>query len=252
MMLSRGVIYLSLGALCYSLGSLSFAKSGAQSSQISTWVGIIGSPTCILLLALDNSFKPTENLKNVDLYLSLLNGFVFGGAAIFLHFWSLEYILPADNNMVVVFFHICSSVIFQMLEDKRFPSVLTFFSVLFGFIGTFFVCNPKDLLTKNILEVDNLKGVALVALAGVSFACMYANIRRFQNIPPPWTSLGAALGNFASGLTSYNPWRVTSQQQCANMPRLLALLAAVFQTTTLCSNLKGRCTYDKRVSGKSL
>ena len=83
----QSVTLLSLGALCYSLGSLTFAKSGALSSQINTWVGLLGIPLCIILLSLDRKFSPLNYCRDMSLYLSLLNGFVFGGAAIFLHFW---------------------------------------------------------------------------------------------------------------------------------------------------------------------
>ena len=237
--MNKGVLYLSSGALCYSLGSLSFSKSGAQSSQINTWVGLIAIPVCILILSLNTHFSPFSRRRSPDLYLSILNGFLFGGAAIYLHFWSLEYLLPSDNNMVVVAFFICSSVVFQIIEEKRMPSILTFASVLLGILGTFFVCNPTDLFTKNILELDNIKGVCLVALAGISFGFLYSSVRRYNSVPPVWICLGAAFGNLASGLTSYNPWSDASMQSCDPFPRILALMASVFQSTTLCSNLTG-------------
>ena len=187
---AQGLALLSSGALCYSTGSLCFAKSAAQSSQVNTWVGILGTPFCIFLLSLDKEFSPIDYITDPKLYLCLLNGILFGGAAIVLHFWSLEFILPSDNNMIVVFFHIVGSILMQFLEDRQIPSLLTFVSVVLGFIGTFFVCNPKDLFTKNILEAENMKGVVLVALAGLSFAAMYGNSRKFGKISPIWSVLG--------------------------------------------------------------
>ena len=160
----RGVTLLSLGAFVYSFGALSFAKLGTKSSVVNTWVGILGTPTCIILLSIDKSFSVSQHVRDIQLYFCFMSGFIFGGTAIFCSFWSLEFILPSDNNMIVVFFHIVGSLFMQFREDGKFPKDgLTFLSILLGFVGTFFICNPKDIFTKNIMELHSIKGGKLNA-----------------------------------------------------------------------------------------
>ena len=159
----RGVTLLSLGAFVYSFGALSFAKLGTKSSVVNTWVGILGAPSCIILLSIDKNFSVSQYVRDIQLYFCFMSGFIFGGTAIFCSFWSLEFILPSDNNMIVVFFHIVGSLFMHFREDGKFPKDgLTFLSILLGFVGTFFICNPEDIFTKNIMELHSIKGGKLI------------------------------------------------------------------------------------------
>ena len=129
----------------------------------------------------------------------------------------------------------------QFVEDHQIPSFLTFISIALGLTGTAFVCNPQDLMSKNILQLENLKGVALVAMAGLCFAAMYGNSRRFPKISPIWSCFGLVFGILTCGLVSYRPWRVnTNQANCQSFYlHLLALAASAFQVMSLGFNLTG-------------
>ena len=54
--------------------------------------------------------------------------------------------------MVGVFVILVMSVFMQSFEDKRCPTILTLMSMLLGIIGTIFICNPKQIVSSDILR----------------------------------------------------------------------------------------------------
>ena len=229
-MLSKGILFLFTSSLCYSASCLAFVVSEANSAQVTTWVGILGLPITTALLSLEKSFKPKKLYRNKDLYLSIVSAFFFGGFGIWVNFHSLKYILPSDNNMVSIFIILVMSVTMQAIEDKIFPTILTLFSVLLGIIGTVFICNPKQILSSEILSSGTLKGVIFAALSGSSLTIMYSNVRRFHTISPTLSCLGMMIGNFTFGITSYRPF--SGETSCAITSLIMSLIAAGAQSLT--------------------
>ena len=196
---NRGIICLLLNALFYSTSSLTFVKSGFLAAQFLFWLGLFGTTFGIVVLSFDKSFDLSTQFRDKQVYFSLLNAAVFGSAALYFHFWSLEYLLPADNNMVGVFFALLTAVILQSFEDKKCPTLLTVISVSLGITGTAFICDPITLLTQNISQNTTLKGVIICAFDGVFLSLLYSNARKFDRVTPCWSSFGFMFGNLIVG-----------------------------------------------------
>ena len=235
---TQGVIFLLINAFSISSASLLFVTSGREPAQIITWVGLFGAPLSLTLLSTEKSFNPVKLCKMKQFYLSILSASLFGSIAIGFHFWSLEFILPSDNNMVGVFFSLFTSVILQSFEDRKRPTLLTIVSVFFGFIGTVVICDPRTLFTDRILDFRTIKGVTICAISGTCFACLYSNIRRFPKMPPEWTCLWLMVGNISFGMISYRPL-AADYQTCSKLAMILSAGSSILQALASIFGLKG-------------
>ena len=235
---NRGIIWLLINVICYSAASLGFVKTGFNSSLISFWVGLNGVLLSVTLLSLDTEFSVHSLLHKRQLYLSFLNGLIFGGGANGLHFISLRYILPSDSMLINAFFCLCSSVVAETVRERKCPTLLSVASVLSGVIGTGLICNPQALFSLDILQMKSLLGVSMATLSGVAFVFLLTNIRSFNEINPSWNYLGFIFGTGAFGLMNYRPFR-TINPDCSLMAKILVYLCFMSQAVASFAVIKG-------------
>ena len=221
----RGIVYLLLNALGYSVSSLTFVKSGLQASQFLFWFGLIATTFAVITLILDNHFDLSTELRNRQIYLSLANGGIFGSLALFCHFKSLEFILPSDNNMVSVTFSLLTAVVLQSFEEHSLPSILTIISVFLGLTGTVIISNPVALVTENISQITTIKGVIFCSFVGIFLSVMFSNARKFDKITPFWSYFGYMLGILLLGLITADIGFIS----CSLETKILAAVSALLQ-----------------------
>ena len=154
-----GVFMLLANTIFFSVSCLAYVLSGVSSGQMSSWVGIFGTPLSTLILSTEmQTFQPCKIVHLKQFYLSIISAFVLGGFGTYLNYCSLNYILPADSTMVAIFTKLVVSVILQSVEDRERPSLMTILSVFSGVVGTAVICHPKTLITGKASGVDTLKG----------------------------------------------------------------------------------------------
>ena len=156
---NRGLLLLLINATLYALASLGFVRSGFNTSLLATWFGLLGSIIALTKLITEPKFYFFLHRRDRNLYFCFLNGFIFGGASFGLHFWSLRFILPSDSILVNAFFSLFSSVVVEIIKEKKRPTVLSIISVLAGVIGTGLICNPQARLLiclRNVMMMSNV------------------------------------------------------------------------------------------------
>ena len=224
---NKGLLWLFMNSSFYSTASLGFVSSGFDTLMLSTWTGLFGVLVALIKLPHDPTFKLNKLPGTLDFYLTLLNGFIFGGSSNALHFWSLKYILPSDSILINSFFCLFSSVVAEIIRDKERPTILSLLSVFVGVIGTGLICNPQALFTLDILQMRSLLGVALATCSGLAFVLMLSNLRRFTKaIPTSWSYFGYMLGTMCFGFISYRPFS-TVNLSCALHLKFIAAFAAL-------------------------
>ena len=235
---NEGIFWLFVNATFYSLASLGFVKTGFDSALVSSWVGLIGFLFSVLLLSFDSKFSVANLRLEKQLYISLLNALIFGGISNGLHFISLRYILPSDAILINAFFCLCTSVVAEVIKERRLPTCLSLLSVLAGITGTGLICNPEALFTLDMLKLQSLFGVCLATGSGIFFVIMLSNLRNYELVSANWNYLGYISGTGLFGLVRYRPLS-TLNTDCSMPFKIIAALCFLSQCFASFAVVKG-------------
>ena len=185
-------------AFMISVGGLSFRYSGFKNDCVASWIGVLGAIFGVAMLCADRSVikKEFNLLRNRNIAIATFNGALLGGSSIYFFGLSLHYIIPSDTLIVKFFQSILTSVILEFFKLRRRPSIASMLSIVFGLIGTTFICKPQSLFsTETFLESkSSLLGVGFASLSGLNGSLFYFILRNLENVPDSWHFLWFMIG----------------------------------------------------------
>ena len=127
---------------------------------------------------------------------------------------------------------ILTSVILEVFKVRKRPSLASLLSIVFGLLGTIFICKPKSLFsTETFLESQNsFLGVGFASLSGLNGSLFYFILRNLDcNIPDSWHFLWFMVGSGLFGSITYRPLSSGGQGDCVTFLRSCAIMASVTQ-----------------------
>ena len=162
----------------------------------------------------------------LDIILVMLLGIVFSGGHVHFAFVSIGYTSIGDARAVALAVHFIGNVLIESFLVKKTPRLFTVVAGFLGLIGTFIICQPKNLLALNI-DVTHATGVGFAALSGISGSFYYCGLQKFKHLPVAMSHLSYFAGPLVYGLYGISTAENAPFEMCVKSLRAQSVIGSV-------------------------